>query len=168
MKYLLLLAFATISIRVVAQDDAINRHFQDYLKDQRFTSAYISARMFEVMAEKKDLAMEDDVRQMVRKMKGMRVIQLSGQDGTALFKTSGDRLSGAKYEELMALREKGEQVRFFTQGSGSSVKELVMVVGGPSRFLLLTMVGEIDLGTVARLSRSLNVQGADLLEKVRK
>lgn len=168
MKNLLALVFALCAFSASAQDDAVARLFDHHLQDPRFTSAFISARMFEVMAEKTDVAMDEDVRKMIRTMKGMRVVQLSGQDGAPFLKPAADKLQGAKYEELMSLREKGEQVRFYTLGGGARVKELVMVVAGPQRFLLLSMVGDIDLATVSRLSKSLNVQGADLLEKVRK
>jgi hypothetical protein len=168
MKNLLALLLLAISFHAQAQEDAVARLFDHHLQDQRFTSAYISPRMFEVMAEKVDVAMDEDVRKMIRTMKGMRVVQLNGQDGTPFFKPANDKLQGAKYEELMSLREKGEQVRFYTLGGGARVKELVMVVAGPQRFLLLSMVGDIDLGTVAKLSKALNVQGADLLEKVKK
>ena len=41
------------------------------------------------------------------------------------------------------------------------------MVAGPKRFLMLTMVGDIDLNAVAKLSKSLNLQGADYLDKVK-
>lgn len=161
--------FILSCLSMQAQDDAIAKHFSHLLNDDKFSNAYISPKMFSVMAEKTDIAMEEDVRKMIRTMKGMRVVQRTGVEGTALFKQATDKLTGAKFEELMSLREKGEQIRFYTMGgSGSRVGELVMAVGGPNRFLLLSMVGDIELSTVSKLSKTLNVQGADLLEKVKK
>lgn len=166
--FVLLLLALCFGTTASAQDDAIVRLFENHLRDDRFTSAYISPKMFEVMAEKVDIAMDEDVRKMIRQLRSMRVVQRNGEDGAPLWKPTTDKLQAARYEELMSLREKGEQVRFYTMGSGAKVKELVLVVAGPQRFLLLSMVGDIDLGTVAKLSRSLQFQGADLLEKVRK
>jgi hypothetical protein len=167
MKYSFLFALLLSGFGLFAQDDAIARHFNEYLSDKEFTSAYISPKMFQVMADKTDLAMDDDVRKMIRTMKGMRVVQRTGKDGSAQMKAAGDKLKTARFEELMSLREKGEQIQFYTRGGGSTVQELVMVVAGTQRFLLLSMVGEINLSTVGKLSKSLNLQGVELLDKVK-
>lgn len=169
MRSFITFMFIFTYLTIQAQEDAIAKHFSHLLNDDKFTNAYISPKMFSVMAEKTDLVMDEDVRKMIRTMKGMRVVQRTGVDGNALYKQTTDKLTSAKYEELMSLREKGEQIRFYTMGgSGSRVGELVMAVGGPNRFLLLSMNGDIELSTVSKLSKSLNVQGADLLEKVKK
>jgi len=164
----LLLGMALAS-PLFAQDDAIARHFGSWLQDDRYATVYVSARMFEAMAERDDKTMDDNLRQMIRNLRGLRVLTQQGADGSAAYRSAGEKLQAARFEELMVLKEKGEQVRFFTQGgSGQKVGELVMVVSGPKRFLMLSMVGDIDLTQVSRLSKSLNVQGADLLERVKK
>jgi hypothetical protein len=166
---LTLLAWITLAAPLFAQEDAIARHFGSWLQDDRYTSVYVSARMFQAMADREDKTMDENLRQMIRSLRGMRVVQQQGADGSAAYRSAGEKLQSARFEELMTLKEKGEQVRFFTQGgSGQKVGELVMLVSGPKRFLMLSMVGDIDLGQVSRLSKSLNVQGADLLERVKK
>lgn len=169
MKNLFLLFLLSWAFPAFAQDDAIARHFNQYLSDNSFTAMYVSPKMFEVMANREGKEMDEDLRKMVRSMRALRVVQKEGIDGTALYKSAGEKLQAQRYEELMTMREKGEQIRFFTQGgSGQKVKEVVMVVAGAKRFLMLSMVGDIDLNTIAKLAKSLNVQGADLLEKVKK
>ncbi|MBP6185400.1 MAG: DUF4252 domain-containing protein [Saprospiraceae bacterium] len=169
MKNLLFLLTLGFAFPAYAQDDAIARHFNQYLNDDAFTAVYVSPKMFEAMASRQSAEMDEDLRKMIRSMRAMRVVQKNGADGSALYKSAGEKLLAQRYEELMTLREKGEQIRFFTQGgSGQKVKEVVMVVSGAKRFLLLSMVGDIDLNTIAKLAKSLNVQGADLLEKVKK
>ena len=167
MKYWFFLAFFFTAFLGQAQEDAIVTHFDGYLQDEAYTSVYVSPKMFSVIATMDVDQMAPEVRKLLDQLTGMRVVQRPG-DGTATYKEATQKLTGTKYDELMSLREKGEQVRFYTKGPGREVDELLMVVGGPNRFLMLSMVGKIDINTVSKLAKHLNLEGVDMLQRVKK
>lgn len=167
MKWMLSLVFGFLLWPLFGQEDAIATHFSKYLQDERFKTVYVSPKMFDVIATSDIEQMDPDVKALIKNIRGLRVIQMEGQSGVTLYQDAGKKLTAAKYDELMTLKENGEQIRFFTLGPGKKVQELLLMVGGPNRFLMLTMVGDIDLNAVAKLSKNLNLQGAGYLDKVK-
>lgn len=167
MKWFFSLGFALLFFSALAQEDAIAKHFDSYIQDSRFKTVYVSPKMFDVIATSDIDQMDPEVRSLIKNLRGLRVIQMEGQSGMTMYKEAGQKLTAAKYDELMTLKENGEQIRFYTMGPGKKVQELLLMVAGPKRFLMLTMVGDIDLNAVAKLSKSLNLQGADYLDKVK-
>lgn len=167
MKWFLSLGFSLLFLPLFSQDDAISKHFNAYLSDAQFKSVYVSPKMFDVIATSDIEKMDPEVKALIKKLRGLRVLQREGQSGVALYQEANKKLSAAKYDELMTLKENGEQIRFYTMGPGKTVQELLLMVAGPDRFLMLTMVGEIDLNAVAKLSKDRNLQGAGYLDKVK-
>ncbi|MFK7933398.1 MAG: DUF4252 domain-containing protein, partial [Saprospiraceae bacterium] len=81
MKYLSIffIALFAFSFNLSAQEDAISRYFDKYVDDHRFTTIYISPRMFELIGDLDiNLDMEDDeaaaVMDMIGDMRGLRVL----------------------------------------------------------------------------------------------
>jgi hypothetical protein len=150
-----------------AQDDAIARHFDHLLRDPAFRSTYISPKMFEMTLER-DEQMDAELRATIKNLRGLRTIRREGNVDATLMRGVIDKLRASGYEELMQLREKGEDIHYYTRGSGRNIDELVLVMQGREHFAMLSLVGNLDLKVVARLSKSLNVQGADKLDRVDK
>jgi hypothetical protein len=167
MKWFLSFAISLLFLPLFSQEDAIAKHFDQYLSDASFKSVYVSPKMFDVIATSDIEKMDPEVKALIKNLRGLRVLQREGQSGVALFKEANKKLTAAKYDELMTLNENNEQIRFYTMGPGKKVQELLLMVAGPNRFLMLTMVGDIDLNAVAKLSKNLNLQGADYLDKVK-
>ncbi len=167
MKWFLSFAISLLFLPLFSQEDAIVSHFDQYLSDAQFKSVYVSPKMFDVIATSDIEKMDPEVKALIKNLRGLRVLQREGQSGVALYKEANKKLTAAKYDELMTLNENGEQIRFYTMGPGKKVQELLLMVAGPNRFLMLTMVGDIDLNAVAKLSKNLNLQGAGYLDKVK-
>lgn len=167
MKWFLSFSISLLFLPLFSQEDAIATHFEQYVSDAQFKSAYVSPKMFDVIATSDIEKMDPEVKALIKNLRGLRVLQREGQSGVELYKEGIKKLTAAKYDELMTLKENGEQIRFYTKGPGKKVQELTLMVGGPNRFLMLTMVGDIDLNAVAKLSKNLNLQGAGYLDKVK-
>ncbi len=167
MKWFLSFAISLLFLPLFSQDDAIAKHFDQYLQDPQFKSVYVSPKMFDVIATSDIEKMDPEVKALIKNLRGLRVLQMEGNTGVPMYKEATKKLTAAKYDELMTLKENGEQIRFYTMGPGKKVQELLLMVAGPNRFLMLSMVGDIDLNAVAKLSKNLNLQGADYLDKVK-
>jgi hypothetical protein len=152
-----------------AQHDAITRFFDHYADDERFTMVYIAPKLFQ-LAAKIETDDEDwnNIREVVKDLGGLRVLVADSiTDGVALYKSALSKVPANEYSELLTVRDKDENVRIWTKDSGNIIEELLLLVGKPDEFVLLSFTGKIDLDKISSLSKVLDVKGADQLEKIK-
>ncbi|MDZ7647220.1 MAG: DUF4252 domain-containing protein [Cytophagales bacterium] len=76
-------------------------------------------------------------------------------------------ISSKEFEELMSIRDKDKDMKFYTKESGGKISELVMVMGGNEEFMVMTIFGEIDLKEISKIGKSVNIDGLENLEKIK-
>lgn len=171
MKNLLLLPlFLLAALSTYAQNDAITKFFNKYAEDERFTVVYISPKMFQ-MVSKIETNDEDwnKVREVIKDLGGLRVLTADSiGDGVAMFKDAISRVPSKEYEELLTVRDGQEHVRFMIKESGDVINELLLLVGSPDEFTMLSFTGKINLDKISSLAKTLDVDGTEHLEKLKK
>jgi hypothetical protein len=186
MKRILILGFALLfsQLTSMAQDDAISKYFSKYAEDERFTVVYISPKMFEMIAkiDTKDAEWEK-AKSVISDLRGLRILVADNDDdddnntttlapakkinGHAMYKDAMQTLNGRSYDELLTVRDGQQNVRFMTKETGGVISELLLLVGEPDEFVMLSFTGKIDLKKISALSKTLNVEGAEHLDKVK-
>ena len=164
---ILLLTLGFFTNNSFAQDDtanAIDKYFQKYIDDDRFTVVYISPKLFQLIG-KLDLGgvdMEDDeaeaIMDMVQDLKGLRIL-VSEQDAQTLYREAKQTINTKEYEILMTVRDKdGENVDFLVkdQDDGEIIKELLLMVGGDDEFVLMSFVGNISMTKISNLAKTMD------------
>jgi hypothetical protein len=156
------------STKAMAQTDAITRYFDKYLDDENFTVVYITPKMFQLIA-KLDLKDKDakDVKEALQDLKGLRILQTE-VNAVQHYKEVVAQFNAAEYELLMTVRDKGENVRFWTKESNGIISELLMLVGGAKEFTLISFIGNIDLNKIAKLANKLKIDGTEHLDELKK
>lgn len=170
MKKVTLLVLGTLlSAGAWAQTDAISKYFSSYWEDPDFTTVHLTQRMFKILAEIPVDEDEDEVMGVIQTLDEMRMIA-ADRDGSVLYNEALSRLKG-KYDELMIVRDGGQQIQFLIlEESNGKISELVMVgtdtEEGSKDFFLLSLTGVIDLKKVAKLSSTLHIDGMSELENL--
>ena len=168
-KLFLLPLFLLAAFSTFAQNDAIARFFKKYEDDERFTVVYISPKMFQMIAkiETSDPDWEK-ARSVIADLGGLRVLTAdSVSNGLEMYKDALSRVPQNEYEELLTVRDGDEHVRFWIKETNNTINELLLLVGEPGEFTMLSFTGKIDLNKIASLSKSLDVEGMNHLEKVK-
>lgn len=152
-----------------AQNDAITRFFEKYTDDERFTVVYVAPKMFQLVSK---IETDDEdwnkVREVVKDLGGLRVLSADSiADGLAIYKDALGRVPASEYSELLTVRDGKENVRIWTKDSGNIIEELLLLVGSPDEFTMLSFTGKIDLDKISALSRTLDIKGAEQLEKIK-
>ena len=152
-----------------AQNDAITRFFEKYTDDERFTVVYVAPKMFQLVSK---IETDDDdwnkVREVVKDLGGLRVLSADSiADGLAIYKDALGRVPANEYSELLTVRDGKENVRIWTKDSGNIIQELLLLVGSPDEFTMLSFTGKIDLDKISALSKTLDIKGAEQLEKIK-
>ncbi|HAY70519.1 MAG TPA: DUF4252 domain-containing protein [Saprospirales bacterium] len=158
-----------VAIQANAQQDAITRLFGKYVDDTRFTAVYISPKVFDMISTltKEQQVKDKELTEVLTNLKGIRILSTETTP-KAFFQEALKSLETNKFDLLMQVRDKTENVRFFVRDDGPVVDELILLVGGDNSFTVMSFTGKIDLKKISKLSESINVDGAEHLEKLEK
>ena len=153
----------------LAQGDAISKFFTKYQNDDSFSQVTVSSKMFSLFTNMEvDNKEDQEVLNAISKLKGLRILaKEQTRDSRELYKEAMSMIPTKEYEELMTVRDKDKDMKFFIKESGGKISELVMVMGGNEEFMVLSLFGEIDLKQVSKIGQKMNVDGLENLEKVK-
>lgn len=171
MKYklhVLLIAFGTLSFGFAkAQSTAIDKYYSKYSEDDRFTKVYISSKMFGLFTEfesndEKEKAMAETI----SKLTGLKMLVGEQIDGANdIFQDLAKAPQGSM-EELMTVEKEGAEFKFFIAENGGKISELLMLVGEKTHLMMMSIVGDISLSDLAKLSHHMNINGFEHLENI--
>ena len=147
-----------------AQSEVINKFFAKYNEDERFTSVFVSGRMFSMFSEVAE-EQSQEMKKMMNDLKGLRILSSEKIDGTRLYKEAFADFNRSGYEELLKISGE-EELIFLIKEEAGQINELLMLTGNQQKFFLMSIVGKIDLKTLSKLAGSMNIQGMENLEKL--
>jgi hypothetical protein len=159
-----------LSMAANAQGDAISKFFAKYQDDESFTQVKVSQKMFGLFTNMDvDKPEDKEILDAISKIKGLRVLaKHETRDSRALYKEAMSMVPEKEYEELMSVRDKDKDMKFYIKEiSSGKIGELVMVMGGNNEFMLLSLFGEIDLKKISSIGKKMNIEGLDKLDKLK-
>ena len=153
-----------------SQSDAISKYFNQYKDDTRFTMVEVSPKLFNMVANIASEEIEDpELINMIQEMKGLKILQTDHEPNT-FYNEALKKINTSEYEEFLTVRDGGQNIKFLVKDAenGNLVNELLLLVGGDEEFVLLSFVGKIYLNKIAKLARSLDIEGMEHLDKIDK
>jgi hypothetical protein len=167
MKKLIALFTAVLLAGILNAQSLVSTEFSDYESNENFTRVSISKKMFELIANlDPDDDDEKDLIESVSRLDGLKIIVAdSSENPAALYKETMKRIPN-RFEELMTVNDESEKIIFMIDEKDGVVKELIMVLKGDNEFVLLDLFGDIDLNEVAKISRKMNIDHMEKLEKI--
>ena len=170
-KLMMGVVMLVLSVAAQAQGDAISKFFSKYQNDESFTQVTVSSKMFSLFTnmDVKD-AEDQEVLDAISKLKGLRVLaKHEARNSRELYKEALSLVPMKEYEELMSVRDKDKDMKFFIkEGKPGIINELVMVAGGNEEFMMLSLFGEIDLKQISKIGSKMNIDGLQHLNKMDK
>lgn len=158
----------TIGIPAFAQDDVISKYFSEYEDDESLTKVTVTSRMFSLFTDiETGDENESEFLEAISKLKGLKVISGDSiEDGLSKYKDAQSKVKGKGYDELMSVKDGGQNFQFLIKEKGSVISELLMIAGGKNQFHLLSLYGEIDLKNIAKLASKMKIDALDHLRKL--
>jgi hypothetical protein len=172
-KLMMGVAIMVMSVAAQAQGDAITKFFNKYQDDESFTQVTVSSKMFSLFTNMEVKNAEDqEVLNAISKLKGLRILAKENtSDARGLYKEAMSILPVAEkqYEELMSVRDKNKDMKFFIKEvKPGTIGELVMIAGGDDDFAMLSLFGEIDLKQISKIGSKMDIDGLNHLRKLDK
>ena len=169
-KSAITLVLLMVSTILFAQEDAISKYFSKYDDDENFTHVTVTSRMFGLFANLDSEDQQDqELLDAISKVKGLRIIardDISRAEADALYKEAFELIPMKTYDELMTVKDKESDMKFLIKEENGFVTELIMVIHGNTEFFLLSLIGDIDLKQISRLSQSMSIDGFEHLDKI--
>jgi len=168
-KSVVVVAMVMMTLVVSAQDNAISKFFSKYQNDDSFSLVNISGKMFSMMANIEGSTPEDKAMiSAISKIKGLKILRKEeARNSRELYKEAMSAIPSQEYEELMSVRDKDKDMKFYTKESGGKISDLVMIMGGNEEFMVLSIFGDIDLKEMSRIGKSVNIDGLKNLDKIK-
>jgi len=153
-----------IVVAMNGQNSAVDKLFEKYGGKEGFTTVTISKQMFELFSQVDDKSKDDkEFKDVASKLTSIRILAMekAGENQINFYKELMKELPVAQYKELMTVKEKGQDEE------NGKITELLMISGGSDN-ALICIAGEIDLKTISKLSKSMQIQGMDKLDDIKK
>lgn len=167
---LLIVTLMIVPLLMNAQSPA-DEMFDKYSGQDGFTSVYITQHMFSLFA---DIETEEDEDGFIELVKGLKCIKIVSVDDESpemnsqvnFFDEMMQDFPEGKYEELMVVKKKDQDVKFYILKEDDKISELLMIVGGVDDNAMISIQGDINLKTISKLSKSMNIDGMENLEEI--
>lgn len=166
-KVIILIVGVMMTVQLNAQD-AISKFFNKYETDADFTHVSITSRMFGLFTNMEMETKEDqEVMDAISKLKGLKILAKENTTkGKELYKEAFTLIPTTEYDELMTVRDEDRDMKFMIKEKDGKISELLMVMGGDKEFFILSLFGEIDLKQISKISKAMDIEGLDKLQKL--
>jgi len=169
-KVIVLVMLLGSALAVKAQNDAIERFFNKYTEDPEFSYAIITGKMFGLFTHMEGESEQDKaLMEAISSVKGLKVLAAEKTErGNQLYDEAFKVIPMKEYEELMTVKDEDGKMKFFVKESKGVISELLMIRGGNHEFIILSLVGNIDLKQISKLAKFVDIDGFEHFDKVDK
>lgn len=167
-KVLFAIALMVIGQTLTAQNDAITKYFDQYKDDSNFTIVNISPKLFEMIANMAQEEIDDDeVLEMIKEMKGLKVLKTEVEP-MKYYNEAISKIDTKSYEELVTVRDEDQNVKILSKDEegGKIVNEMLIIVGAEDEFVLVSIVGKLDMSKLVKLAKNMDIDGMEHLENL--
>jgi hypothetical protein len=167
--------FVLMPLLVNAQSP-IDKIFEKYSGQDGFTTVNISKDMFQMfssMGDAKDTS-TIQIKKIMEQLTGLKVLTCNADTvkqarATAFYNEAVAVFPGSVYKELMTVNDEGNNIKFLSKQDGSGkIQEVVMLTKGKHEIVVLSMTGSIDLSSLSKLSKQMNIHGLEKLQNMKK
>jgi len=171
LAFLATIFFLLAGFTAAAQDSPTKKLYDKYGGKDGYTTVTISKELFGMFAEiDSDDPDAQEVKEMMSQLDGIQILMYEAADESdaelVRFKSEISNVKASGYTELMVVKEKGEEVKFLALKNGDKIGELLLLINSGNEAGFVSISGLIDMATVAKLSKTMNIEGMDKLEKL--
>jgi hypothetical protein len=164
---ILFIALILSTVIAFSQTSPADKLFEKYADKDGITTVSISKYMFSLFANK-NTENNDNFQKVINGLESIRILTV---DDSILnltinfYKEIIDEFPKDKYKELMSVKGKNQDLKMLIRENNGTITEFLMIGGGKNN-MLICITGKINLASLAELSKNMNIEGLDNLEKL--
>ncbi len=172
LKHMKKLIFSAIALfagaTAFAQTAQIDQFFQKYEGKEGFTSVVVTEKLFSWVASAADNA--EEWQSVAGDIKGIHILVYENAEGETrsgqYYNEFMASVPTTGFEELLNVTSETEKVRLYGKKiEGSKLTDMLMVCDADGEFVLISIMGAIDLDKISKMS-DLDIEGLDELKKL--
>lgn len=169
MKLLITLCFVVSTTLVsFAQTSAINTLFNKFSGGDNITEINVSSKMFALFGYIDSETKEDqEALDAIKSIKSLYLISTEDKNEADKMRSTSRYINKKGFEPLMTVKDGDDNINFMIQEENGIITELIMLVDSDSNFLVMSIIGNIDLEQISKLS-NIKINGLDNLKNVKK
>lgn len=149
----------------------MDKFYDKYSGQEGYTSVYISKYMFDMFRnDEANVQTTEQMDQIMNKLNCIKMLVTDDDPATPvpvnLYTEIMKIIPSSPYKEIMMVKEKDQDIKFFVREEKGKVAELLMVIGGKNESVLISIQGDIDMKNISKLAKSMDIEGMDNLEKI--
>ena len=165
--FIITIVLSLATLATFSQNSAVDKLFEKYSGREGYTSISISKYMFSMFSDVNPDNKEFN--DLVSKLNGIKILANDSDHnnfGVNFYKEIMKDLPISEYKELMVVKEKDQEIKFLVKDVNGLIVELLLIVGGKTENVLICIQGEnINLKNIAKLSKSMKIDGLENLER---
>lgn len=171
MKKLILILLIALPLLSYGQASELNILFNKYSGEKGFTSLHITRHMFDLFKRIENAKEGREYNEAITSLKSIKLLSADSVTNAAmnynLINEFLSSLSRDKYTELMVFKQNGkETITVLIREEGAVIKEFLMTIDSPHNAVFIFLEGDIDLEKISNLSKTMNIQGFEHLDKI--
>ncbi len=149
---------------------SIDKLYKKYADKEGFVSVNISKEMLEMFTDVENVRGEkgEDVREAMNDLQGLQILtyEPEGEPEFDFLKEIEKTLPMEDFDEIMVVKSKEGSVRFLVRKEkNDKISEMIMIANeGKKEVTVMSFLGNMDLETISRISKGMNIQGMDEFE----
>ncbi|MCK9204009.1 MAG: DUF4252 domain-containing protein [Bacteroidales bacterium] len=173
---LAILAFLMAPFLTDAQSP-LDKIVEKYSGQDGYTTVNITKEMFQMFQQIATGDSKDtndlEIKKMMDQLTGLKVLTFKFDStrivkGVAAYNEFAGLFPSSVYKELMTINEGRQYIKFLTKQDGAGkISEMVMLMKDKSEVAVLSITGNIDLSTISKLSKGMNIHGMEGLGKIK-
>ena len=169
MKKLVISLILVASIGTLFAQSAVDKVFNKYAGKDGYTTVVINSFMFKFLSNIETT--DPEYESFKKATSGIESIKILTQDGSGskgFGKELLQTLPRNEYEELMVVKEADEEIIFLIKEQNDKITEFLLLVSSEDEDdALIVITGQIDLESIASLSKGLDLPGMEGLEELK-
>ncbi len=169
-KLICSLIVISLSMGVMAQKSPVEQLFDKYSGQEGYTSVHFTSYMFEIFAKIANEEEDKEFKEASSKLESIKILTidsaLNANRKESFYKEISALITAPEYKDLMIVKDGAEEIKFMIKENGETISELVMIISGGGEGVLMSLIGDIELKEISKLSKSMDIKGMEHLEKV--
>lgn len=168
------LAIVLMPVVSAAQKSPTDKLFDKYGAKDGFTTVHITKELFSLFAEVTEESDNEDANELQNVLNGLEYVRIlfyecdDGDEYAILndFREQLNNMEMNNFTELMTIKDNNEEVKFMIRKEGKIIKELLLLFNDKNQAGFVSITGDINLKSIAKLSNSMNIKGLEKLQEI--
>lgn len=163
MKNLIFILFAIVFTTQLKAQNIIDRYYSDLAERDDITSVYVAGKMFNY-ASYIDVSDDEELRgiqEFLTSIHSFNVIVVPGLENPFQEYKNGVKRVQNDYEELLRIKDTEGSVSFYINENNGTVYELVGIAAADEKFIVGTLMGEMELDKIASMINKIKANDGD-------